>query len=163
MLGGGFGSRLNTSIRVEKGLTYAVFGGFWAQRFAGSFYVTTFSKNATVAEAIQGILVEMDSMKTKAPTDEELNLSKSYLAGNFVISRETPQSIVSDLWMIETQNLSPGYLRNYLAGIGATTSQDVQNSAKELMNADELVIVVVGPAQDLKDGLEKIAPVTVVK
>ncbi|MCB2153780.1 insulinase family protein [bacterium] len=163
VLGGGFGSRLNKSIRVDKGLTYAVFGGFWAQRFAGSFYVTTFSKNESVAEAIVGILEEMDSMKTKAPTDEELDMAKKYLAGNFVISRETPQSIVGDLWMIQTQNLPDDYLRNYLAGIGSTTSEDVKSAANKLMNDDELVIVVVGPADDLKADLEKIAPVTVVK
>ena len=38
----GFGSRLNETVRVKKGLTYGAGGGFGADRFVGAFGVHNF-------------------------------------------------------------------------------------------------------------------------
>lgn len=162
IFGGSFNSRLNKAIRVEKGLTYGAGGGFMPSRFAGTFRANTFTKTESTAEAVQTILDEIKKLRTETVTPEELSDTQAYIVGSFAGDRETPMSIVRDLWMIETQQLPKDYLQQFLAGIKSTTAGSALESAKKLIDPDHFVIVVVGAADQIKASLEKIAPVTVV-
>jgi zinc protease len=160
--GFGFNSRLNKSIRVEKGLTYGVWGGYIANDMAGEFKISTFSKTASAADAVQGILDEINKLKTVPPEANELLQSKSYIAGSFVINRETPQQIAKDLWLIKSQNLNDDYLDKLLASVQETKIEDCQRLVEKTLTSDKLIIVVVGDANAMKPQLEKIAPVKIV-
>jgi zinc protease len=160
--GWAFNSRLNQTIRVEKGLTYAVWGDYTAQNLAGIFRVATFTKTETTDEMVQAIIDEISKLANEPPTEKELNDSKTYFAGSFVRNREIPQQVASDLWLIESQNLGGDYLDNLLKTIANTTKEDCVGLAKRTLDPDKLVIVVVGDAEKIKDDLEKIAPVTVI-
>ncbi|MDD4889137.1 MAG: pitrilysin family protein [Phycisphaerae bacterium] len=162
IFGGAFNSRLNQALRIEKGLTYGVGGSFVAERFAGTFRMRTFTKTARTAETVKALLEQLDLLQTKAPTDEEMNISRSYLVGSFAGSRETPQATVNDLWMLAQCNLPDDFLDRYLDGIGKCKSADVIGAAKRLVHPAQLIIVVVADAAAVKADLEKIAPVTVV-
>ncbi|MHC4069467.1 MAG: M16 family metallopeptidase [Planctomycetota bacterium] len=161
--GWAFNSRLNESIRVAKGLTYGVSGGYTANRFAGEITVGTFSKPETTAEAVRAVIEEIERLKSEGPSEEELESSQSYILGSFVREREMPQQIASDLWLIESQQLGEDYLERLLAGIAETEQEDCERLVAETIKPDNLVIVVVGEAGKLKEPLEAIAPVTVVK
>jgi zinc protease len=160
--GWAFNSRLNESIRVAKGLTYGVWGGWTARRFAGEFEVGTFSKTESTAEAVRAVLEEIGRLKDEGPSDDELESSRSYILGGFVRDRETPQQIAGDLWLIESQGLGADYLEKLLGGIAKAKQTDCERLVRETIEPSKLVIVVVGEAEKLKEGLEKIAPVTVV-
>lgn len=162
ILGGGFNSRLNKAIRVDKGLTYGARGGISPRRFAGEFQISTFSKTASTAETLSTILEVVDEIQAGKPSDDELKDTKTYIAGAFAGERETPDQIVNDLWMIETQGLPSDYLKQYLGKINSTTLDQVLKSATDLIQRKKLVIAVVGEAAKVKADLEKIAPVTVV-
>jgi zinc protease len=158
--GWAFNSRLNESIRVAKGLTYGVGGGYTARRFAGEFEVETFSKTESTAEAVRAVLEEIKRLKTEGPSDKELEDSRSFILGSFVGWRETPQQIAGDLWLIESQNLSNDYLERLLRGIAKAKKTDCEHLVEKTIEPNKLVIVVVGEAEKLKGELEKIAPVT---
>jgi zinc protease len=160
--GWAYNSRLNESIRVAKGLTYDVGGGYTARRFAGEFEVETFSKTESTAEAVRAVLEEIRRLKAEGPSDKELEDSRSYILGSFVGGRETPQQIAGDLWLIESQNLSKDYLERLLRGIAKAKRTDCEHLVEGTIEPNKLVIVVVGEAEKLKGELEKIAPVTVV-
>lgn len=160
--GGAFSSRLNETIRVKKGLTYGASGGFSAARFAGSFRVSTFSKTEGVVDAVQTVLDEIHRLRTEPPSDAELAKARDYFLGSFAGQRETPQSVAGDLWLLESENLPADYFKRLLEGVAAATPDACVSLAKQIVNPDELIIVVVGPAGKLKEPLEKIAPVTVV-
>lgn len=163
IFGGGFNSRLNKAIRVEKGLTYGARGGFNPRRFAGQFVISTFTKTPTTGETVQTILDEIDKIQSSPPSAEELGDTKTYITGKFPGDRETPEATVGDLWMIETQGLSSDYLKKYLRGIKGATAEAVTNAARKLIQKPSLTIVVVGEAKAVQADLEKIAPVTVVR
>jgi len=157
--GFGFNSRLNKSIRVEKGLTYGVWGGYSTNNMAGEFKLSTFSKTASTADAVRAMLDEINKLKTSPPEANELSQSKSYIAGSFVINRETPQQIAEDLWLIKSQNLNDDYLDKLLATVQDTSVEDCQRLIDKTLTPDKLLIVVVGDANTLRPQLEKIAPV----
>ncbi|MFZ0034804.1 MAG: pitrilysin family protein [Sedimentisphaerales bacterium] len=160
--GWAFNSRLNESIRVAKGLTYGVWGSYTAEHFAGEFEVGTFSKTESTAETVRAVLEEIKRLKADGPSNDELESSQSYILGSFVRGRETPQQIAGDLWLIESQDLSEDYLERLLDGIAKAKRTDCERLVRETIKPDKLVIIVVGEAEKLKEGLEQIAPVTVV-
>jgi zinc protease len=162
VFGGGFNSRLNDTIRVKKGLTYGARGGFSADRFAGRFVVSTFSKNSTVAQTVKTILEEIDRLEKEPPSEQEEAFSKSYLLGRFAGQRETPQDLVRELWSLEAEGLPESWTQGYLDSVAKVDSAQMNAAAKRLVHEDELVIVVVGPRKTLEKSLKKIAPVEVI-
>ena len=163
IFGGSFGSRLNKAIRVDKGLTYGARGGFSASRFAGTFKVSTFTKNPSTGETMDVIIKELEKITSAAPEKDEVDLARSYLVGSFAGDRETPQSTVRDLWLIDYAGLPKDYFTKFLGGVKDATPESAFAAAKRLIQRDKLTIVVVGEGDAIKADLEKIAPVTVIK
>jgi zinc protease len=160
--GGAFSSRLNESIRVKKGLTYGARGGFSSQKLAGQFAISTFSKVESTGQAVQAILDELARLQAEPPTDVELASVRSYTIGNFPSDRETPQQMAQALWTIELNELPADYFEKMISGVARASREDCTRLVTQNLDPQKLAIVVVGPAEQLKAELEKIAPVTVV-
>ena len=160
--GWAFNSRLNQSLRVSKGLTYGSWGGFTANRFAGEYKIGTFTKTESTADAVKAIIEEIERLKTEPATDKELDESKSNIVGRFVMDRETPQQVAGDLWLIESQQLPKDYIQQLMKAIAATDIQMCSKLTAEKVHENQLIIVVVGQADKLKDQLGEIAEVIVV-
>ncbi len=163
VLGGGFNSRLNDSLRVQKGLTYGAGGGLTTGRFGGSLRLRTFTKTPTTGETVRALIDEVERLRAEPPTAEEVTNAVSYLAGSFAGSLETPQSVAGRLWTQELMGLPADYWSSYLGRIAATTPESVARAANELVDPGRLLIVVVGDAAKVKAELEAIGPVEVVK
>ena len=159
--GSGFSSRLNNVIRVERGLTYHVFGLFLPQKESGEFLSGTFTQTETTSEATQAILNVMKSMRTDPPTDAEIEGAKSFLVGSFARQYETPQDLMGFLWVAAINDLPEDYLQQAVEGYLATTRDDLVRIAEEIVDTDHLTIVVVGQADPVKESLDQIAPVAV--
>jgi len=162
VFGGSFGARLNSVVRVEKGLTYGISGSFSANKQAGEFQVATFTQTAKTAEAVRVILGEIERMRTAAPSAEEMDSARSYLAGSAARRRETPQAMAEELWSIEYLGLSEGFYEKHLARVAASKSSEVVDVARKHIHPDTLAIVIVGEAKAIRADLETIAPVSVV-
>lgn len=161
--GGSFGSRLNRLIRVEKGLTYGAAGGILPMQRCGMFWTYTFTQTDTTAEAVRALLDTIRSMSETPSTDEELDTAKSYLVGSFAGGLETPQDFMAYQWIIEYNGLPADYLNGALEGYTATEREDISRIAREIVDDQRLVVVVVGDAAAIRDGLEEILPVTVIE
>lgn len=160
--GGAFSARLNETIRVKKGLTYGANGGWSAQRKAGQFRVSTFSKVETTTEAVAAVLAEIDRLRDEAPSDKELELARSFILGSFAAERETPEQVAGQIWSVIANDLPEDYYARLLKAVSGTTAAECLAAAKRTVDPNEVIVVVVGPAAQIKEGLEKLAPVTVV-
>jgi zinc protease len=161
--GDNFGSRLNETVRVKKGLTYGAGGGYSSSRFSGVFKMNTFSKTESTAAAVQLLLDELKRLRAEAPTEKELADTKSYMIGSVAGQHETPLSLANELLALDLEGLPLDYVEKTLGQATKTTSESCMKLIGQTPDPDKLVIVVVGPAERLREELEKIAPVTVVK
>jgi len=161
--GGAFSSRLNEVIRVQKGLTYGANGGYSPARFDGRFVVSTFSKTDSTVAAVEAALAEIERLRTEPPSAQELAETKAHFLGSVALKRETPQQIADELWRSELYGLPVDHFERTLKRAATVTPQECVDLAKTSIDPSKLVIVVVGDASKIKEGLEKIAPVTVVK
>jgi zinc protease len=160
--GGSFNSRLNETLRIQQGLTYGAWGYYKAQRFDGTFQVQTFTKNQSAAQAVQAILDLIDQLRKCPPDEQEMDSSKRYITGSFILNRQTPGQLAEDLWLTELENLGTDYFDRLLAEVAKTTAQDCLELVKKTIDPQKMVIVVVGDAGKIRGDLEQIAPVTVI-
>jgi zinc protease len=161
--GGAFSSRLNEVIRVQKGLTYGARGGYSPSHLDGRFEVSTFSKTDSTVATIKAALGEIDRLRAEPPTEKELGETKAHFVGSVALKRETPQQVANELWDAELYGLPQDHFEQTLARAAAVTPEECVALAKATIDPSKLVVVVVGDAAKLKDELEKVAPVTVVK
>jgi zinc protease len=161
--GRGFGSRLNRSLRVDKGLTYGIGGGFAPQRLEGRYSIGTFSKTDSTPAAVRAILDELKRLHDVPPTEAELADTRAFMLGSFAAAHETPAAVAGDLWLLESEGLPSDWFNKMLAKVATVSADECADFVRKTIDDSHLVIVVVGEADKLKKPLEAIAPVTVVE
>jgi len=160
--GGGFSSRLTISVRGEEGLTYGIQSAFDFDRYDGSFSVTTFTKNESTAKAIQMILDEINKMRNEPVSAKELADTKAFYSGYIPLQFETASNIAEWVKTIYLYNLGEDYYNRYLQEVNNTTEARIQELAQKYLDTENLLIVVVGKADEVKTQLEQFGTVTVI-
>src|SRR5690606_2583597 len=83
LLGGGFSSRLNQEIRINRGLSYGARSSVGALQQTGVFSASTQTKNETATEVADLLLAEIARMGAQRPTEAELSPRRATLIGGF--------------------------------------------------------------------------------
>lgn len=154
ILGGLFSSRLNLNLREKHGYTYGAHSAFDWRRAASPFEVSSAVQTDKCADAVREALAEIERMRMEAVSAEELSLAVSYLDGVFPIRFETTAAIAGGLANVEIFRLPSDYFDTYRESVRAVTAADVLRVAKSHLDVGQLQIVVVGPPEVLKPGLE---------
>lgn len=148
--GGGFGTRLMQNLREDKAYTYGCYSdlnitedGSWIS-IGGNF------RNDVTDSAITQMLYELDKITNEYVTDEELNLTKSSMAGGFARSLERPQTIAQFALNIIRNDLSKDYYQTYLKRLEAVDKEAVLTMAQTYFSAKNCNIVVVGNEEVLE-------------
>ena len=138
-------SRLFQEIREKRGLVYSVYSSHSSFAEAGLFTVYAATGEERVAEVLELIRKEIDSVLEKGITAEELDRGKGHLKGSIVLGLEDTSSRMSRLGKGELchgEILSPDEM---LARIDAVTLEDVQRAAEETIGSTPWALAVVGP------------------
>ena len=162
VLGGSSASRLNQSLRVQRGLTYGAYATITPRRGPGNFYSVTDTRTEKTIEALTLIIDEMQKIRVTPVPGPELRDAQTYVIGSFPLSIELPSNLASRLTTIFMYDLGPNYLATYRDRLAAVTSADVLRVAKEKLSPDDATIVLVGKAADFKDALKPFGEVTVI-
>ncbi|WP_025763620.1 M16 family metallopeptidase [Dyadobacter tibetensis] len=155
ILGGRFTSWLNDALRVNSGLTYGARSGFSRYKYAGTFQISTFTKNETTVPAIDLALQVLDSLHQHGITTEILESAKAYVKGDFPPNYESSGSLAQLL----TDMYRYGFDENYIN----TFQQKVENidlkQAKEIIARyfpkDNLQFVLIGKADEIREQVKK--------
>ena len=160
--GAGFKSRLPSKIRVSEGLAYTVKSDyvFGPSEGAGLFYVTAATKNDTVYDAIKIAVSEIESIKEKGVTADELEASRSSILNRLVFEYQTPHDTVFALARFSFYGYPDNYFEEYANNIAKLTVNDVNNVANKYLFPDKLKIVVVGPWNMIQPTLKGLGNVT---
>ncbi|NQV84679.1 MAG: insulinase family protein [Rhodospirillales bacterium] len=142
--GGGFTSRLYSTIREKHGLAYSVYTGLHPLDRAGLIFGSAGTANANVSETIQLLRQEWKKMADTGMTDTELADAKTYLTGSYPLRFTSSGSVAGMLVGIQRENLGIDYMDRRNSLIEAVSLADVNRAAKTLLRADALTVVVVG-------------------
>jgi zinc protease len=161
ILGAGFTSRLVNEIRVQQGLSYSIASEFAMYRSAGTFEVTTFTKNETLRKTIDETLRVMRKLIAEGPTDEEVAKARRYLTGLYPLGLQAPADVAAALVNVEFYGLPSDFIAQYDARVNAVTPDDVRRALRSYFDVDNLKILVVSNPATAKTALDGLAPVEV--
>lgn len=164
ILGGGYSSRVNRAVRIERGLSYGAGSGLGTRRDAGLFLLSCQTKNESAAEVATLFVEALQALASAPIPADELAARKSALLGPLTRELETGGGLAGALSERVGMGLALGELGQLLAGIPTVTEAQVQAFAAEVLDAKKARLVVVGDAKQFRPALEKaFGPVVVWK
>jgi predicted Zn-dependent peptidase len=159
IFGGLSSSRLFQSVREERGLAYAVYS------FAGQFtdtgqiglYVGTRPDN--LAAAMDVVRVELDRMRERPATDEELSRAKENVKARVVLAMESSSARMNRLGGSILHELPLLDADEVMARVDAVTLDDLRSLTDELWAPERLSAAGIGPSQDaFRDAVAAVCP-----
>ena len=153
ILGGAFTSRLNANLREKNGFTYGVRSSFQFRRGAGPWGVSTAVGTDVTADAVKAAVFEVEKFVSEGPSEEEMESSRDYIAGVFPLRFETTDHITSHVVNTLVYGLPDDYYQSHREKVRMVTSEDVRQAVKRCIRPDEMTIVVVGDAENVKTSL----------
>ena len=146
----GFGSRLMETIREKEGLTYGIYSGLSQMEQAQTLTISTSTKNETVSKLLTLTKDEAKTLKTTPITELELQKAKDYILGSMPLSLTSTEALSSIMLSLQMHDLSATHLDTIDSKINTITIEDVQRTAKRLLNFDNAVTVLVGNPKDIE-------------
>lgn len=154
MLGGSFTSRLNQNLRETHGFTYGVNSGFEMRRLAGPFRATASVGTDVTDRAVVEFMRELEAIRDSAPDEAEVAKMRQLLALGLPGDFETSASAGQRFMDVLINDLPHDTWDRYVDGINAVTPADVQRVARNYIDPDHFVVVVVGDRKAIEPGLK---------
>jgi zinc protease len=148
--GGGFTSRLYSTIREKRGLAYSVYSSLHPLERSGLLFGGAGTSNARVSETLHLLRYEWRRMAENGVTHKELSDAKTYLTGSYPLRFTSSGSIAAMLVSIQTDNLGIDYMSRRNDLIKSVKIKAVNRIAKTLLRPDHLNIVIVGEPKGLE-------------
>jgi zinc protease len=162
ILGGGFTSRLNEAIRVNRGLSYGV-ASFVTDNEVGSlFAVSTYTKTESVRELFEVTLEETRRYREDGPSTEELERAQRYTNGLFPLMIETDDHLGRALADIKRFGRPDDWLETFRNRVLAVDKGQARDVAREFFLPSGYAAAVVGEARPLLKQLKPLGRVKVV-
>ena len=153
VLGGAFTSRLNHLIREVKGYTYGIRGSYAMTRRFGRFEVAAGVQTAVTVPAIADTLGEIARTQLDGVTEGELEVARSWRAGQLSVDMQTPGSIAGALGTLVVHGLPDDYYATLRRDYLSATVEQVSAAAAEHLHPTGLTLVVEGDAAVIRDEL----------
>ena len=154
VVGGGFSSRLMQNLREDKGYTYGARSSVSALREGGRITASADVRNEVTGASLKEFVAEYERLGSEPVPTRELDDTKRYVAGGYLISNQMQAAVASMLagnWLV---GLPPEYLGQYVPKIRAVDAAQVQAMAKKYYDPKDQSIVVVGDDKAVAEQLE---------
>ena len=151
--GGGFSSRITQKVRSDEGLAYSARSSFtegvWGDgRWSAGFE----SKSQTVALAAKLVFDEINRIRTEVVSDKELDHAKMALIERFPSAFQSKARTLAVFVNDELTSRDTSYWTTYCDKISRVTAQDVLQIAQRLLRPEDMVVVIVGDWDEIKNG-----------
>ena len=157
VFGGQFTSRLNMNLREDKGYTYGAGSFFSSRRGVGPFVAYAPVQTDATKGAVQEMIKEMRDIVTTRPlTDAELASSKANLIKSFPRDFETFNGIAGQLASMVRFDLPADEWQTYVQRVNAIDGAMATKAAKDHLDPDNVLIVVVGDRAKIEPGLREL-------
>ncbi len=163
-LGTGFVSRLNSEIRIKRGLSYGARSAIDARRGVGPFVASAQTKNESAAEVATLLQSELKRLVTEPVQGEELKSRQAVLTGGYARSLETNAGYIAQVGGLATYDLPLDTLGKFIPAINAVKTEDVTAFATKYFRTPPPSLIIVGKAASFLEALKKnFADVTVIE
>ncbi|MDJ0700321.1 MAG: pitrilysin family protein [Woeseiaceae bacterium] len=161
VFGGRFTSMLNTALRVESGLTYGARSSLLRPSTPGYVAISSFTATGTTVEAIDMALGVLAQLRDGAIDAETVESGRNYILGQVPTSFETASQLAGTFAMLEGYGLPVTHINDYGAALAGVDVESIAPVIDEVYpDAENLVYVILGDAEQIRDKVSKYGPVT---
>ncbi len=141
----GQGGRLFKELRDRQGLAYSVTSFSQVGLDPGYFgtYIATAPQN--LERALEGLRKELQELTRQLISPEELQRAKNNIVGTYEISQQTNAARAMTMALDERYGLGHDFGEKYPRFIEEVTAQQVLEAARNYLNLDRCVTVILGP------------------
>jgi zinc protease len=144
-------------LREERGFTYGVRSNFDCRGQAGPFSVTTSVQADRLAVALTDIRDELDALSSDRPPNQvELDNARRSLIEGQSRHFETPSALVNRYAGLIIHGLPPDHEAGFADRLAATDLASLQVLAREKIDPESLVAIVVADAESVLGDLKSL-------
>jgi len=156
-LGGAFNSRINLNLREDKGYTYGARSFFNGNKLRGQYRAQAGVRADATAPSIVEFRKEISGFRENGITDAEMAFMKSAIGQRDARAYETPNQKVRFLSEIANYDLAPNFVDERNEILANIQADEINALAKEHINLDDMITVVVGDKAQVMESLGEIA------
>ncbi len=163
VLGVGYSSRLNSEIRIKRGLSYGAGSSLAARRQPAPITGSAQTRNDAVAQVVDLLGAEFSRLGQEPIAKKELAARKAYIIGSFGRSVETTAGLAVQYSALAQFGLPLEKLQTYSAEISGVTAEHAGAAARKYFDPANATLVIVGDAakfwdavKDKRAGMERI-------
>ncbi len=161
ILGGSAASRLFMDLRERRGLTYGAYSQVVERVQTGPFVALGAVRTEVTGQAVAGFFEHLERWVSEPPTPEETGHARAFLSDSFPLSIDTPGKIAGMVADLRVFDLPDDYWDGYRSSIGEVTPDAALEAARSRVHPDKMLVVIVGRAAEIADGLRRWGEVTV--
>lgn len=144
ILGDYFGSRLMSNLREDKGYTYGVGSGILEMHHVGYLIIASEVKKECREDAMVQIELEIQRLKEDLVGEEELQLVKNYLLGQFLKSADGSDALMELFMTVHPFGLTLDFYTAFIDVITSITTDELRQLANQYLDISKATIVQVG-------------------
>jgi zinc protease len=162
ILGGSFTSRLNQNLREDKGYTYGAGSSFAFRVAPGPFLASSAVQTEVTDKALAEFFKEFDGIRRPIPA-EEITRAENYEALGYPGGFQSVDDIAGNIAELVQYGLPLDYFNHYVARILGVTPSQVEAAARQYVDPNRMVVVVVGDRAKIEAGIRalRLGPVRV--
>ncbi|MFN7414934.1 MAG: M16 family metallopeptidase [Dolichospermum sp.] len=138
-------SRLGAEVRDRQGLTYGIYSNFITGKNVGTFLIEMQTSPEDARKAISSTRNLLKQVHQQGVTAQEVETAKRNLISNYNISLANPEQLSQRMVMNEVYGLNQIELRSFISKIEQVNLNQVNQTARELLHPDKIVVVTAGP------------------
>lgn len=163
LFGGRYTSMLNQALRADAGLTYDARSVLTRPSQPGTVAITSFTATDTTAEAVDLALEVLATLHREPVPADVLDSARNYMLGQFPTALETAPQLAGILAQLEQYGLGRGYVDDYAGALVHVDAAALGAVIAEVYPAAaDLVFVLLGDAEKIRDAAERYGPVTAI-
>lgn len=158
VLGGTFTARLMKEVRSKRGWSYGAYSRLGRGIAREAFTLWTFPAARDAVPCIKLELQLLESFVRDGITQSELDFAKSYLVAGYAFEIDTADKRLEKRIDAEVLRLGPGYYDTWVDRIRTVDLATANRAIREHVQTEDLAIVLVATASELRDGLQAEIP-----
>ncbi len=144
VLGGYFGSRLMSNLREDKGYTYGIYSRTQIYRGVIVFFIAADVSGGKAEEAVREVRFELQRLSDELVTDEELDLVKMVMAGDFLRSVDGIFERSARFCDMYATCVTEGLTENLKDALQMTTPSELRDLAMRYLQPDSMLVCTAG-------------------
>jgi predicted Zn-dependent peptidase len=161
LFGGRVTSLLVDELRTRAGLTYSASSTLLRPSQPGSVAIVSYTKTDTTTVAIDLALSLLTKIREQGFGDDMVLSGKNYILGQFPPRLETAAQLAEQFAQLEALGLDASFINDYGAAVAGAGGENIQSVINAVYpHTDDLVFVVIGDAELIRDDIAKYGPTT---